>query len=70
MIPTKALKFWGFKQHPFADNILRDDLLKLFVNRENELSRAEYALGHSRVVGVRAVLVSGRARFCKNSSKR
>ena len=33
MIPTKTLKFWGFKEHPFADNILRDGLLKLFVDR-------------------------------------
>ena len=31
MIPTRTLKFWGFKEHPFADNILRGDLLKLLI---------------------------------------
>lgn len=46
MIPTKTLKFWGFREHPFADNILREDLLKLFINRETELSNVEDALGH------------------------
>ena len=35
-LPTKTLKYWGFKKHPFADNILRDTSLKLFVDRERE----------------------------------
>ena len=52
MIPSKTLKYWGFNEHPFADNILRDGLLKLLVNRETDLSDAEDALGHSRIVGV------------------
>lgn len=63
MIPSKTLKFWGFKEHPFADNILRDGLLKLFVNRETEISDAEDALGHSRIVGVYGGLGVGKSSF-------
>jgi type II secretory pathway predicted ATPase ExeA len=63
MIPTKTLKYWGFRDHPFADNILRDSLLKLFVNRETELNDAEDALGHSRIVGVYGGLGVGKSSF-------
>jgi hypothetical protein len=62
-LPTKTLKYWGFKKHPFADNILRDTSLKLFVNRQRELSRVEDALGHSRVVGVYGTLGVGKSSF-------
>ena len=63
MIPTRTLKFWGFKDHPFADNILRNGLLKLFVNRKTELGDAEDALGHSRIVGVFGGLGVGKSSF-------
>lgn len=63
MIPSKTLEYWGFKQHPFADNILRGDLLKLFVDRETELGDVEDALGHSRVVGVFGGLGVGKSSF-------
>ena len=63
MIPTRTLKFWGFKEHPFADNILRDDLLKLFIDRESELIDVEDALGHSRIVGVYGSLGVGKSSF-------
>lgn len=70
MIPTRTLKFWGFKEHPFADNILRDDLLKLFVNRGSELSSVEDALGHSRVVGVYGTLGVGKSSFLQKLKNR
>lgn len=63
MIPSKTLKFWGFREHPFADNILRDGLLKLFVNRKTELSDTEDALGHSRIAGVYGGLGVGKSSF-------
>ena len=63
MIPTPTLKFWGFKEHPFADNILRDHLLPLFINRKDELSQVEDALGRSRVVGVYGKLGVGKSSF-------
>jgi len=63
MIPTRTLKFWGFREHPFADNILRDDLLKLFINRESELVDVEDALGHSRIVGIYGSLGVGKSSF-------
>jgi ABC-type phosphonate transport system ATPase subunit len=63
MIPTPTLRFWGFKEHPFADNILRDDLLGLFVGREQELLQVEDALGRSRVVGVYGNLGVGKSSF-------
>ncbi|MEM6691274.1 MAG: P-loop NTPase fold protein [Planctomycetota bacterium] len=63
MIRSKTLKYWDFKEHPVADNILRDDLLKLFVNREMELGDAEDALGHSRIVGVYGGLGVGKSSF-------
>lgn len=63
MIPTKTLRFWGFEEHPFADNILRNGLLKLFVDRNEELTDVEDALGHSRVVGVYGSLGIGKSSF-------
>lgn len=63
MIPTRTLKFWGFKEHPFADNILRDDLLKLFVDRKDEIADVEDALGHSRIIGVYGSLGVGKSSF-------
>jgi KaiC/GvpD/RAD55 family RecA-like ATPase len=63
MIPTPTLKFWGFKEHPFADNILRDELMPLFVDREDELSQVFDALGRSRVVGVHGNLGVGKSSF-------
>ena len=63
MIRSKTLKYWGFHEHPFADNILRGGLLKLFVNRETELSDVEDALGHSRIVGVYGGLGVGKSSF-------
>lgn len=63
MIPTPTLRFWGFKEHPFADNILKDDLLELFVGREFELDQVYDALGHSRVVGVYGNLGVGKSSF-------
>jgi putative NIF3 family GTP cyclohydrolase 1 type 2 len=63
MIPTPTLRFWGFKEHPFADNILKDDLLDLFVGREFELDQVQDALGRSRVVGVYGNLGVGKSSF-------
>ncbi len=63
MIPTKTLKFWGFRQHPFADNTLKGDSLKLFVAREVELEDLEDALGHSRIAGVYGTLGVGKSSF-------
>lgn len=63
MIPSKTLTYWGFKDHPFADNILREGLLKLFVNRTVELSDVEDALGYSRVVGLYGGLGVGKSSF-------
>jgi len=63
MIPTPTLRFWGFKEHPFADNILRDELMPLFVDREDELSQVQDALGRSRVVGVHGNLGVGKSSF-------
>jgi KaiC/GvpD/RAD55 family RecA-like ATPase len=63
MIPTPTLRFWGFKEHPFADNILRDELMPLFVDREDELSQVFDALGRSRVVGVHGNLGVGKSSF-------
>ncbi len=62
-IPSKTLRFWGFERHPFADNILKDDLLKLFIDRKAELSDVEDALGYSRVVGVYGTLGVGKSSF-------
>lgn len=63
MIPTPTLRYWGFKEHPFADNILRDDLLDLFVDRERELLQVEDCLGRSRLVGVYGNLGVGKSSF-------
>lgn len=70
MIPSKTLKYWNFKEHPFADNILRDGLLKLFVNRETQLSDTEDALGHSRIVGVYGGLGVGKSSFLQKLKQR
>lgn len=63
MIPTRTLQFWEFKEHPFADNILRDELMPLFVDREEELSKVIDALGRSRVVGIYGNLGVGKSSF-------
>lgn len=63
MISTPTLRFWGFKEHPFADNILRSDLLDLFVDRGQELAQVEDYLGRSRVVGVHGNLGVGKSSF-------
>ena len=73
MILTPTLQYWGFKEHPFADNILRGDLVGLFVDREIELARVEDCLGRSRVVGVHGKLGVGKSSFlhklCENLVK-
>jgi hypothetical protein len=63
MIRTKTMEFWGFSTHPFADNILRGNALRLFVGRQDELYDVEDALGHSRVVGVHGSLGVGKSSF-------
>ncbi len=46
-IITPVLRFWGFERHPFDDQVLRDDDLGLFVDRDTEVRRLQNALSHS-----------------------
>ncbi|VGO17760.1 hypothetical protein PDESU_06362 [Pontiella desulfatans] len=45
-IMTPVLKFWGFKQHPFDDRVLRGSELELFVDRKTEIRRLQNALSN------------------------
>lgn len=48
---TPSNKYWGFTENPFSDDILKGDLLTLFVNREFQLATLEDNIGH-RIIGV------------------
>ncbi|MBN2543314.1 ATP-binding protein [bacterium] len=59
---TKAMEFWGFKEHPFSDAVLSGDSLEIFVGRNEELEDLENSL-HNRITGVYGSLGVGKSSF-------
>jgi Cdc6-like AAA superfamily ATPase len=63
-ITTPVLEYWGFKQHPFDDYILRGKRLNLFVNREDELHQLHNSLSN-RLTGVYGSQGVGKSSFLR-----
>ncbi len=63
-IKTPVLEYWGFKQHPFDDYILRGKSLSLFANRGDELHRLRNSLSN-RLTGVYGSRGVGKSSFLR-----
>ena len=63
-IITPVLKYWGFRKHPFDDNILKGQSLNLFVDREDELHRLHNALSN-RLTGIYGSQGVGKSSFLR-----
>lgn len=63
-IITPVIKYWGCKEHPFADYILDNQALDLFVNRDQEIHRLHNCLTN-RLTGVAGTPGVGKSSFLR-----